>query len=150
MIIFSKQPQNSSMGCQVHPSILVAPHPPLPYYTTTTPFCLPCLPRGAPLTSSWKIGVQIRNHDLPAIQGGRQAGMQPTGRPPAQQQQQQLQMARQWRRTLQLASDVTRGRRSRRRSWSKQKKQAGGTAGWPDLYLTSHQKSMPPVGVTYN
>jgi len=27
-----------------------------------------------------EIGVQIRNHDLPAIQGGRQAGNQPAGR----------------------------------------------------------------------
>ncbi len=150
MIIFCKQLQNSSMGCQVHPSW----SPPIPHSPTTLlpPFaCLPCLPRGAPLTSSWKIGVQIRNHDLPAIQGGRQAGMQPTGRPAAQQQQQQLQMARQWRRTLELASDVTRGSRRRRRSRrSKQKKQAGGTAGWPDLHLTSHHKSMPPVCVTCN
>jgi hypothetical protein len=28
-----------------------------------------------------EIGVQIRNHDLPAIQGGRQACNQPAGRP---------------------------------------------------------------------
>lgn len=58
------------------------PHPPLPYYTTTTPFCLPCLPRGAPLTSSWKSAFRFATTICqPSREAGRQACNQPAGRP---------------------------------------------------------------------
>lgn len=76
--------QNSSMGCQVHPSW--SPHPPLPYYYPL----LPAMPstRGPPLTSSWKSAFRFATT---ICQPSREAGRQATNRPAAQQ----LQMARQ-------------------------------------------------------
>lgn len=70
--------QNSSMGCQVHPSW--SPHPPLPYYYPL----LPAMPstRGPPLTSSWKSAFRFATTICqPSREAGRQATNRPAGRP---------------------------------------------------------------------